>query len=165
MNRGDKTYIWQASDWPAWRYDLTVLAQPMADASRAQGLLMGRLADVGMALRDQASLSALTDDVIKTSEIEGEQLNVESVRSSIARRLGVADVGQRLGQHSQVIAPGRPAVSLPDVGVITAFHAEIMVAFSAIGRHSTHVMRRLGHLFVAPPPNKSRPLGPALRCG
>jgi Fic family protein len=53
---------------------------------------MGRLADVGMALRNQASLSTLTEDVIKTSEIEGEQLNVESVRSSIARRLGV-DIG------------------------------------------------------------------------
>jgi Fic family protein len=92
MNRGDHTYIWQASDWPDWRYDLAVLAQPLADVSHAQGLLMGRLADVGMALRDQASLSALTEDVIKTSEIEGEQLNVESVRSSIARRLGV-DIG------------------------------------------------------------------------
>lgn len=92
MSRGDNTYIWQASDWPDWRYDLAVLAQPLADVSRAQGLLMGRLADVGMALRDQASLSALTEDVIKTSEIEGEQLNVESVRSSIARRLGV-DIG------------------------------------------------------------------------
>ena len=53
---------------------------------------MGRLADVGLALRDQASLSALTEDVVKTSEIEGEQLNVQSVRSSIARRLGV-DIG------------------------------------------------------------------------
>ena len=92
MNRGDHTYIWQASEWPDWRYDLAVLAQPMADVSRAQGVLMGRLADVGMALRDQASLAALTDDVIKTSEIEGEQLNVQSVRSSIARRLGV-DIG------------------------------------------------------------------------
>lgn len=89
MNSGDCTYIWQARDWPSWRYDLAALAQPLANASRAQGLLMGRLADVGTALRDQASLSALTEDVIKTSEIEGEQLNVESVRSSIARRLGV----------------------------------------------------------------------------
>ena len=61
---------------------------------------MGRLADVGMALRDQASLSALTEDVIKTSEIEGERLNVESVRSSIARRLGV-DIG--------ALAPARVA--------------------------------------------------------
>ena len=92
MSHGDKPYIWQTSEWPEWRYDLAVLAQPLADVSRAQGVLMGRLADVGMALRDQASLSALTDDVIKTSEIEGEQLNVESVRSSIARRLGV-DIG------------------------------------------------------------------------
>jgi Fic family protein len=50
---------------------------------------MGRLQDVGMALRDQASLATLTDDVVKTSEIEGEQFNVESVRSSIARRLGL----------------------------------------------------------------------------
>jgi len=92
MKSGDYNYIWQTSDWPGWRYDLAALARPLADVSRAQGLLMGRLADVGMALRDQASLSALTEDVVKTSEIEGEQLNVESVRSSIARRLGV-DIG------------------------------------------------------------------------
>ena len=92
MKSGDYIYIWQASDWPTWRYDLGALAQSLADVSRAQGLLIGRLADVGMALRDQASLSALTEDVIKTSEIEGEQLDVASVRSSIARRLGV-DIG------------------------------------------------------------------------
>ena len=92
MNSGDYKYIWQASDWPNWYFDLGALAGPMAEVSRAQGLLMGRLADVGMALRDQASLAALTEDVVKTSEIEGEQLNVESVRSSIARRLGV-DIG------------------------------------------------------------------------
>ena len=83
MNSGDYTYIWQARDWPTWRFELAALAQPLADVSRAQGLLMGRLADVGMVLRDQASLSVLTEDVIKTSEIEGERLNVESVRSSI----------------------------------------------------------------------------------
>ena len=92
MNSGDYNYIWQANDWPNWRFDLAILAQPMAEVSRAQGLLMGRLVDVGMALRDQASLAALTEDVINTSEIEGERLNVESVRSSIARRLGV-DIG------------------------------------------------------------------------
>jgi len=92
MNSGDSIYIWQAGDWPKWRYDLAALAGPLTEVSHAQGRLMGRLADVGMALRDQASLAALTEDVIKTSEIEGEKLNVESVRSSIARRLGV-DIG------------------------------------------------------------------------
>ncbi|WP_322091822.1 Fic family protein [Paraburkholderia bannensis] len=92
MNSGDYLYIWQAGDWPQWRFDMTALAGPMAEASRAQGVLLGRLADVGMRLRDQASLAALTEDVLKTSEIEGERLNVASVRSSIARRLGV-DIG------------------------------------------------------------------------
>ena len=60
--------------------------------SGAQGHLYGRLADVGLALREQATLMALTSEVLKTSEIEGEQLNADSVRSSIARRLGV-DIG------------------------------------------------------------------------
>ena len=92
MKRGEYTYIWQSGDWPNWRYDLAVLAEPLARVSRAQGMLIGRLADVGMALRDQASLAALTDDVLKTSEIEGELLDTETVRSSIARRLGV-DIG------------------------------------------------------------------------
>ena len=92
MNHDDYLYIWLAPDWPLWRYDLTALAGRLADVSRAQGMLLGRLADVGTATRDQASLLALTDDVVKTSEIEGEHLNVASVRSSIARRLGV-DVG------------------------------------------------------------------------
>lgn len=85
-------YVWQSPHWPDWRYDLAALAEPLAAVSRAQGLLLGRLADIGMALRDEASLAALTEDVVQTSAIEGEALNVASVRSSVARRLGV-DIG------------------------------------------------------------------------
>ncbi|WP_295540897.1 Fic family protein [uncultured Pseudacidovorax sp.] len=92
MEGGENLYIWQLPDWPEWRYDLAALAQPLEDVSRAQGLLLGRLADVGLELRDRASLAALTDDVLRTSEIEGELLNPASVRSSIARRLGL-DIG------------------------------------------------------------------------
>jgi Fic family protein len=92
MTCGDYRFIWQATEWPSWRYNLTSLAGSLVDVSRAQGLLLGRLADVGMTLRDQASLEVLTEDVVKTSAIEGETLNVESVRSSIARRIGV-DIG------------------------------------------------------------------------
>ncbi|MDD2608591.1 MAG: Fic family protein [Giesbergeria sp.] len=92
MNCGDYAYIWQAPDWPHWRYDLAALVEPLAQVSRAQGLLLGRLADVGLGLRDQASLATWTDDVLNTSKIEGEHLDVASVRSSIARRLGV-DIG------------------------------------------------------------------------
>ncbi|MEI7614054.1 MAG: Fic family protein [Betaproteobacteria bacterium] len=92
MKRDESTYIWQSADWPNWRYDLTALVEPLSRVSHAQGHLIGRLADIGMALRDQASLIALTEDVLKTSAIEGETLDVEAVRSSIARRLGV-DIG------------------------------------------------------------------------
>ncbi len=92
MNSGEKRYIWQVAAWPAMRYDLAALASPLAEVSRAQGQLTGRLADVGMPLRDQASLAVLTEDVVKTSEIEGDQLDVESVRSSLARHLGM-DIG------------------------------------------------------------------------
>lgn len=85
-------YIWQSPHWPVWRYDLAALAEPVAAVSRAQGLLLGRLSDVGMGLREEASLAALTEDVVQTSAIEGEALDIASVRSSVARRLGV-DIG------------------------------------------------------------------------
>jgi len=62
---------------------------PLTQVSLRQGLLLDRLADIGLGLRDQASLAALADGMIKSSEIEGEHLNFASVRSSIARRLGV----------------------------------------------------------------------------
>lgn len=92
MNSGEKTYIWQSDVWPKWRYDLSVIADQLTAVSHAQGLLMGRLADVGLAVRDQASIATLTDEVVKTSEIEGEVLNADSVRSSVARHLGL-DIG------------------------------------------------------------------------
>ncbi|MBX9849139.1 MAG: Fic family protein [Rhodocyclaceae bacterium] len=92
MNSGDYKYIWQANDWPQWQYDLAALADQLAKVSTAHGWLHGRLADVGMNLRDQASLDVLTQDVLKSSEIEGEHLDPDAVRSSIARRLGV-DIG------------------------------------------------------------------------
>lgn len=92
MNSGEKRHVWQQPDWPNWRYDLATLIGPLTEVSRVQGLLLGRLADVGMGLREQASLTALTEDVLKTSEIEGETLDADSVRSSVARHLGV-DIG------------------------------------------------------------------------
>jgi Fic family protein len=92
MKREDKSYIWQQHDWPHWKYDQQRLAPLLAQVHLAQGHLLGRMHDLGFELRDQATLRILTEDVLKTSEIEGEKLNPDSVRSSIARRLGV-DVG------------------------------------------------------------------------
>src|ERR1700744_5728489 len=92
MESGDYLYIWEAPDWPRWHYDLASLATPLAAVTGAQGLLLGRMYDAGLAQREEANLAALTADVLKTSEIESESLNAHSVRSSIARRLGV-DIG------------------------------------------------------------------------
>ena len=85
-------YTWQLPDWPHFTYDATALAAPLAQVHRAQGLLMGRMAELGLAQREQATLQVLTQEVIKTSEIEGERLSVDAVRLSIARKLGM-DIG------------------------------------------------------------------------
>ncbi|MEF8701286.1 MAG: Fic family protein [Candidatus Accumulibacter sp. UW20] len=92
MNDGIKRFIWQQDDWPHWRFDHERLAQPLARVHQSQGRLLGRLQDLGIGLREQASLQVWTQDVLKTSEIEGETLNPDSVRSSLARRLGM-DIG------------------------------------------------------------------------
>lgn len=89
MKSGDKTYIWQLSDWPHWAYDAQRLAPLLARVHQAQGHLSGRMRDLGMDLREEAALRVLTEDVLKTSEIEDEKLEPGSVRSSVARRLGV----------------------------------------------------------------------------
>jgi len=89
MKCGEKTYIWQQSNWPFWTYNLTQLAPLLAQVNQAQGRLQGRMHNLGMQAREHANLQILTQDVIKSSEIEGENLNAEQVRSSLARRLGL----------------------------------------------------------------------------
>ena len=92
MNSGFKKYIWEDPQWPHWEYELKQLTGLLTQVYQAQGRLLGRMHHVGIGLRDQESLRVLTEDVLKTSEIEGEKLDPGSVRSSIARRLGI-DIG------------------------------------------------------------------------
>ena len=87
-----RTYLWQRPDWPQWRFDAAALAAPLAEVHRAQGHLAGRMVDLGLAQRDQATLQVLTQEVITTSAIEGERLDLDAVRSSVARKLGL-DIG------------------------------------------------------------------------
>ena len=87
-----RTCLWQRPDWPQWRFDAAALAAPLAEVHRAQGRLAGRMADLGLAQRDQATLQVLTQEVITTSAIEGERLDLDAVRSSVARKLGL-DIG------------------------------------------------------------------------
>lgn len=85
-------YIWEQKNWPNITWDNGALANPLARLSREQGRLLGKMEGLGFKFRDEAHLHTLTEDVVKTSEIEGENLEREQVRSSIARRLGM-DVG------------------------------------------------------------------------
>lgn len=85
-------YIWEQPDWPQFRYDAAALAAPLADVAMALGVIQGRMEGVGFDQRNCAALEALTLDVVKTSEIEGDKFDPEAVRSSLARRLGM-DVG------------------------------------------------------------------------
>ena len=79
--------------WPAFRWDRAALVEPLAAARHRQGRLIGQMEAMRLGDRGEAVLRTLTDDVVKSSEIEGEVLDSESVRSSVARRLGLDVAG------------------------------------------------------------------------
>lgn len=85
-------YIHELQDWPCFHWNREPLAEPLAAVRHQQGRLIGHMEALGFNLRQEAELQTLTADVLKSSEIEGEKLDAEQVRSSIARRLGM-DIG------------------------------------------------------------------------
>jgi len=92
MNNGDyKKYIWQQKEWPHWTFDYKRLGSLLSQVTLERGKLLGSMQALGFKTSEEVSLKALTSDVVKSSEIEGEKLNPESVRSSLARRLGIED--------------------------------------------------------------------------
>jgi Fic family protein len=87
-----KMYIWERPTWPELTWREALVSTPLAAVRHNQGRLLGRMEGLGFSLREEAILQTLTQDVMKSSEIEGEVLDAAQVRSSIARRLGI-DVG------------------------------------------------------------------------
>lgn len=86
-------FIWEDEEWPDFRWDNARLMPILTDARYSQGRFLGTMKSLGFDARLTSELEATTDDVIKTSAIEGEVLNPASVRSSIARRLGLPEGG------------------------------------------------------------------------
>ena len=82
-------YIHELHAWPRFTWNRERLAEPLAAVRHQQGRLVGHMEALGFKLRQEAVLQTLTADVLKSSEIEGERLDAEQVRSSIARRLGI----------------------------------------------------------------------------
>lgn len=82
-------YIHEQLNWPDLHWDAAKLAGPLAEVRHLQGRQIGRMQSLGFQLREEAALQMLTQDVVKTSEIEDENLDTLQVRSSIARRMGL----------------------------------------------------------------------------
>jgi len=88
-----KTFIHQKDNWPKFTWNSNEVLDLLSEARNLQGRLYGKMERLGFDLRNEALLETLTLDVLKSSEIEGEFLNSDQVRSSIARRLGIEMAG------------------------------------------------------------------------
>lgn len=170
------TWIWQQPDWPDFRFDARALATDLAALAQSIGRLQGRIATLRAPDRDRAALSALLSDVVQSSAIEGEALDVDAVRSSLARRLGVDEATRaRIDRHVDAIVEmnldatdnaespltaarlrawqsalfpgGRSGMSQVRVGAWRDdAHGPMQVVSGPIGRHRVH--------FEAPPADR-----------
>ena len=158
-------WLHEHPNWTDFRWDNTRLAVKLADIRHRQGRLLGRMEGLGFNLRQEASLTILTSDVVKSSAIEGEHLGRAEVRSSIARRMGMDVAGlvpsgrdvegivevmldatthyaqplsqDRLyGWHAALFPTGRSGMSKIDVGV---WRKDVMqVVSGSLGREKVH---------------------------
>jgi Fic family protein len=94
-------YIYDQKGWPKFHWRLEFLSGQLASVRHSQGRLIGRMEGIGLARRAEATLQTLTEDVLKSSEIEDEVLDKEQVRSALARRLGM-DTGALTPADRQV---------------------------------------------------------------
>ncbi|GGM98474.1 cell division protein Fic [Dyadobacter beijingensis] len=86
-------YIHQRPQWPNFYWDETIVSPVLGQVRYMQGKISGRMEALGFSVQTEAILQTLTEDVLKSSEIEGEILNIDQVRSSVARRLGLELAG------------------------------------------------------------------------
>lgn len=98
-------WIWQQPDWPDFNWQAERLAPLLRECVQTQGRLLGMAGSVGDSMSAQSELDALLQNIVTSSAIEGEQLNVGSVRSSLARRLGLEWVDRdSVSQRSEGLA-------------------------------------------------------------
>ncbi len=122
-------FIHQTPEWPHFTWDAEALAGVLAAVRHRQGRLLGRMEGLGFELQSEAALDTLTGDVVKTSAIEGEVLDPDQVRSSIARRLGM-DIGG-------YVPAGRDVEGIVEVMLdATQNHAQPLSAVRLFGWHA-----------------------------
>ena len=86
-------YIWQQPSWQEFRWDNAALLKEIGICRFQQGSLLTQMRDLGFEVRQQARAEVLIEEALKTSEIEGERLDPNAVRSSVAQRLGLPTAG------------------------------------------------------------------------
>lgn len=158
-------YIYQYPDWPHFIWDEKGIQALVGEVRHQQGKIIGQMNALGFSVQETTSLATLTEDIIKSSEIEGEMLNYDQVRSSIARRLGIETVGmvasnryvegvvemmldatqnynkvvdhERLfGWHAALFPTGRSGLQRIEVGQYRT--GEMQVVSGAMGKEKVH---------------------------
>jgi Fic family protein len=94
-----QTYIWQHPEWPDFRHKAEAWARPLAAARLEQGKALGRLQEIGLTESVSVERQIWTDEAVATAAIEGEKLDLDTVRSSVMRRLGEEGAGQRASRN------------------------------------------------------------------
>src|SRR5258708_26124660 len=89
-------YIWQLAKWPSLHFDEAALAAPLASARREQGKVLGLFRAIGLPAESEVVRDIWIDEAVATAAIEGEKLDLEAVRSSVMRRLGLEASRARL---------------------------------------------------------------------
>lgn len=92
-------YIYELENWPLFSWDKELVSNQLATVSHLQGRLLGKMESLGFSLQLEANLKVLTENIVKSSEIEGEMLDSDDVRSSIARHLGLDLAGLKPSNH------------------------------------------------------------------
>ena len=93
MQRIRKIYIHEKDNWTSFKWNEKLVSKKLAETRNLQGRLLGKMESLGFDLQDEAVLNTLTLEIVKSSEIEGEILDLEQVRSSVARKLGIELAG------------------------------------------------------------------------
>ncbi len=166
-------YIYEYSNWPNFTWNENEIQEILGKVRHLQGKVFGHISALGFSIKEETMLSSLTLDILKSSEIEGEILNYEQVRSSVARQLGLDYAGmiysnryvegivemmldatqnykqnvddERLfGWHAALFPTGRSGMHKIDTG---CYRSDIMqVVSGAMGKEKVH--------FQAPPPQQ-----------
>jgi Fic family protein len=92
-------YLWERPDWTHFRWKNEDILLTLGECRLLQGKLLSKVADLGFTLENQAQIEILTEETLKTALIEGESLNVQTVRSSVARKLGLPSAGLRVDRY------------------------------------------------------------------